>query len=140
MTRNMLSKIENGSAAPSVKTLEFLAHSLDVPVSYFLDGGGREQVADVSQLRAIDEIALEMEHIPAAEGWSLCIRARAFMAAGRIREALALFEGSDPEAWADERLAKHIYMILEDCYRDRGDYKQAYEYALKRLTLQQENN
>lgn len=36
ITRNMLSQIENGTAAPSVKTLEYLAQVLEVPLSYFM--------------------------------------------------------------------------------------------------------
>lgn len=37
ITRNMLSKIENDSATPSVRTLEYIAMRLQTPVSYFLD-------------------------------------------------------------------------------------------------------
>lgn len=37
MTRNMLSQIENGSARPSMKTLQYLAEQLGKPVSYFLE-------------------------------------------------------------------------------------------------------
>ena len=36
ITRNMLSKIENGSATPSVKTLEYLADALGMPAGYFM--------------------------------------------------------------------------------------------------------
>lgn len=36
ITRNMLSQIENGSARPSMGTLQFLASRLNRPVSYFL--------------------------------------------------------------------------------------------------------
>lgn len=36
ITRNMLSKIENDSATPSVRTLEFLAGALGLPTGYFL--------------------------------------------------------------------------------------------------------
>ena len=36
ITRNMLSKIENGSATPSVKTLEYLADTLGLPAGYFM--------------------------------------------------------------------------------------------------------
>ena len=36
ITRNMLSKIENDSATPSMRTLEYLAKALGVPASYFL--------------------------------------------------------------------------------------------------------
>lgn len=38
ITRNMLSKIENDSAAPSVRTLEYLAGVLNLPTGYFLSG------------------------------------------------------------------------------------------------------
>ena len=40
ITRNMLSKIENGSATPSLKTLEYIAARLGLPSSYFLGDGG----------------------------------------------------------------------------------------------------
>lgn len=43
ITRNMLSKIENDSATPSVKTLEYLASALGLPAGYFMsDTGGDE--------------------------------------------------------------------------------------------------
>jgi len=37
ITRNMLSQIENGSARPSMKTLQYLAARLGKTVSYFLE-------------------------------------------------------------------------------------------------------
>ena len=37
ITRNMLSLIENGSARPSMDTLQYLAAQLQKPISYFLD-------------------------------------------------------------------------------------------------------
>lgn len=40
ITRNMLSQIENGTASPSVATLQYLAEGLGKPVSYFLDEDG----------------------------------------------------------------------------------------------------
>ncbi|MPM31888.1 hypothetical protein SDC9_78445 [bioreactor metagenome] len=40
ITRNMLSKIENDSATPSVRTLERLAAALELPTCYFLDEAG----------------------------------------------------------------------------------------------------
>lgn len=36
ITRNMLSKIENDSATPSVKTLEYIARALNLPAGYFM--------------------------------------------------------------------------------------------------------
>ena len=37
ITRNMLSRIENGAAQPSMKTLRYLADRLGKPMSFFLD-------------------------------------------------------------------------------------------------------
>lgn len=37
ITRNMLSRIENGAAQPSMRTLQYLAARLETPVSYFLE-------------------------------------------------------------------------------------------------------
>lgn len=37
ITRNMLSQIEHGTAKPSMDTLQYLAHKLGKPVSYFLE-------------------------------------------------------------------------------------------------------
>lgn len=37
ITRNMLSKLENDLAKPSIKTIEYLAKRLDKPISYFLE-------------------------------------------------------------------------------------------------------
>ncbi len=42
ITRNMLSQIENDSATPSMKTMEFLARQLEKPIGYFLDKGHNE--------------------------------------------------------------------------------------------------
>lgn len=43
ITRNMLSKIENGSATPSVKTLEYLASALGLPAGYFMSESGGDE-------------------------------------------------------------------------------------------------
>ena len=44
ITRNMLSKIENGSATPSVKTLEYLAGALGLPAGYFMTASGGDEL------------------------------------------------------------------------------------------------
>jgi len=36
ITRNMLSQIESGAASPSLRTLEYLAHTLEIPVHYLI--------------------------------------------------------------------------------------------------------
>lgn len=52
ITRNMLSKIENDSATPSVRTLEYLARALDLAPGYFLDDAS---VSDGSVPDGLDE-------------------------------------------------------------------------------------
>ena len=46
ITRNMLSQIESGNATPSVKTLEYLAQTLDIPISELMPGGDEESCQD----------------------------------------------------------------------------------------------
>lgn len=36
ITRNMLSQIESGAASPSLRTLEYLAHTLEIPIHYLI--------------------------------------------------------------------------------------------------------
>jgi transcriptional regulator with XRE-family HTH domain len=36
ITRNMLSQIESGVASPSLRTLEYLAHTLEIPIHYLI--------------------------------------------------------------------------------------------------------
>lgn len=52
ITRNMLSRIENGAAQPSMRTLQYLADRLGKPVSFFLD-----EEAVVSTNQAVMESA-----------------------------------------------------------------------------------
>jgi len=49
ITRNMLSKIENNSATPSMKTLEYLATQLGLPTGYFVSGDAVEVVPQTLQ-------------------------------------------------------------------------------------------
>ena len=55
ITRNMLSLIENGSAKPSMKTLQYLAARLGKPVSYFL-----EETAVLSPNQALMDSARQL--------------------------------------------------------------------------------
>lgn len=107
ITRNMLSKIENDAAAPSVRTLEYLAHVLALPMGYFLDNENGERSAPDgldacrAAYRAEDWQGclnlLEADPVAAAtdEGFLLqalagARAARAALEAGRYAEAEAL--------------------------------------------------
>lgn len=54
ITRNMLSRIESGAAAPSLKTLEYLASVLDIPISTLMPQNENEEtdifVSDAERL------------------------------------------------------------------------------------------
>ena len=68
ITRNMLSKIENDSAIPSVRTLEYLAGALGFPTGYFLSGA---PVSDGTAPDGLDEArAAYREH-----RWADCLAA-----------------------------------------------------------------
>lgn len=57
MTKGMLSHIENGHANPSMKNLQYIAHKLNKPLSYFFQDStlNKENVIEENQL-PIDEI------------------------------------------------------------------------------------
>ena len=91
MTRNMLSQIENGSAKPSVKTLEYLAGQLGKPVSYFLE---EQAVTFPNQQPMADaRIALALGDLE------------------RMREALDRFREPDPVFFEERQLLEHLWSV-----------------------------
>lgn len=69
ITRNMLSQIENGTAKPSMKTLQYLAGRLGKPVSFFLDEDAEANSALLDSLNALrngEEALAQGKHIYAA--------------------------------------------------------------------------
>ena len=147
MTRNMLSKIENGSATPSVKTLAYLAQALDLPVGHFMDdpqaagerAGDRGGLSAPEQLDEIDGLAdlLMGEGSPLIRAAALCLKARVLLASRDAEGALALLEtvqsGSLPPEALDAQGRDLICKAMEDCCAQMGDYKKAYDLALKRM-------
>ncbi|MBU5451911.1 helix-turn-helix domain-containing protein [Pseudoflavonifractor sp. MSJ-30] len=59
ITRNMLSQIENGTARPSMATLQYLADALGKPVSYFL---GETVLTDNQRLMALARGAFQKKN------------------------------------------------------------------------------
>ncbi len=66
ITRNMLSKIENDAATPSVRTLEYLAKVLDLPPGYLLEDA-------VSPARSVPDGLDEAREAFREQRWLDCI-------------------------------------------------------------------
>ena len=109
ITRNMLSKIENDSAAPSVRTLEYLAGVLGLPTGYFLSDSD-----------------LPLGPIP--DGLD---EARAAFRVGRWLDCLSALKADPKAAVSDEGNLLHAKagaMAARDAL-GRGDYATARELA-----------
>ena len=98
ITRNMLSLLEHDQAKPSLSTLRHLARTLEVPLSWLLDGGGEAlEAARTAFLagdwkRCLDILAAETTPLT-EEGQLLRLRAA-------LRAAREALERGDPEAGA----------------------------------------
>ncbi|MDR1735801.1 MAG: helix-turn-helix domain-containing protein [Oscillospiraceae bacterium] len=145
MTRNMLSKIENGSATPSVKTLEFLSAALELPISYLVseegaaappetsssDAAAPPELAHLNEIAALAD-ALLGEASPYVRACACCVKARALMAGQNAAGALAFLE-TLPLASFDSDGVKLISKTAEECCIQLGDYKKAYDFAVRRM-------
>lgn len=157
ITRNMLSQIENGSANPSMATLQHLARRLNKPIGYFLGeqtvlSPNTERMAAARQAygrrdhRQVLEILVDY-HAPDplfdAEKhylWALSALARAEETLGTsphtVQRLLEQIDRSSiyyTESMENKRrtLLRQAWQALEQYYREQEDYKQAYFYACK---------
>lgn len=113
ITRNMLSQIESGNATPSVKTLEYLADKLDIPIT---------------SLMPKNEAAAHCEQLAGAER---LIRAKSLFLEGQYEDAAELIEFEEDQGdFYDEFCilsAKCFYKIAETL--SDSDTVRAVEYA-----------
>lgn len=109
ITRNMLSKIENDSATPSVRTLEYLAARLDLHPGYFLADAGH---SDGSSPDGLDEM-------------------RKAYREGRFADCIALLDGDIGRATTDEGYLLYTRASLAAAHAalSAGDLNAAREYA-----------
>lgn len=124
ITRNMLSQIESGTATPSLKTLEYLAGVLDIPIQTLIPDG-REGSAYLSS----DPDADAGASAAAAKLWE----AKEHYAEGRYDLAARLAESLINGSFSDEgcAIAARCYMSMaEDCEK-AGDMSKAAELARK---------
>jgi len=119
ITRNMLSQIESGTAAPSLKTLEYLTTVLDIPVSSLMLG---------------DESDEAEACCPDTE---LLINAKKMYGQGRYLEALDSLKSANADSFLyDEFTAvkARCYLRLAEQLADENSPKAA-EYAKEAASL-----
>lgn len=162
ITRNMLSKIENNGATPSVRTLEYIAGRLDLPTGYFLGdftaSGGMspdgldDMRAAYKEGRYYDCIALLEESKTAGstdEGYLL--RALASLSAAREAFGRADYEEAKQQADAADYYNKEgmyysaeidaeMSLILAECalYLDISEFEEnarEYERAVRDISF-----
>lgn len=109
ITRNMLSKIENDSATPSVRTLEYLAGRLGLSVSYLMSD---MTLSDGTSPDGLDEM-------------------RSAFREKRYDDCIALLENSQTAGTTDEGYLLRARADLSAARRalEAAEYKTAKEYA-----------
>ncbi len=163
ITRNMLSQIENGSANPSMATLQYLARQLGKHVGYFLqeeavDSPNPALLQQARQAYTEHKYAVVLEMASQYQGpdplfdaeWyylqALCALALAeqlvalqdWIAAQPLLDHInrsSIYYRIDME-YRRKQMLQQVYQNLELFYRQREDFKLAYEYACKLRTLQ----
>lgn len=73
MTKSMLSQIENNQASPSMKNLQYLATSLNKPISYFLDENSEETVNPLP-INEINSVIIKASSLFEKMDFSACLR------------------------------------------------------------------
>lgn len=158
ITRNMLSQIENGSANPSVATLQYLAGRLGKSVSWFLEEDALQSPnLDCMQKAREAYSARQYGHVlvcladyrgpdPLFDAEFAYLSALASLAqaelllsqgdaaqAENLLECLnrsSIYYRQDMEQ-TRRRLLNRAYPMLEEAYRLQGNYERAYHYACK---------
>jgi transcriptional regulator with XRE-family HTH domain len=157
ITRNMLSKIENGSATPSVKTLEYLANTLGLPAGYFMSEScgdeltpgdlvsARQQFRDGEYDACIQLLeGLDLDGGYRDEVFLLLARckislSKAAMTDGRYEESIRLAQEAiahnDQSIYASAALRTEALLLVARCTMELGgdflkamdDYQAAYQ-------------
>lgn len=157
ITRNMLSQIENGTARPSMTTLQYLAGRLGKSVGYFLEEQSvlSPNTTPMEQARAAygekkyQRVLEILENYTGPDPlfdhekhylWALAALSHAEallplspQAAERFLERICRSSIYYTEAMEQRRrmLLHRAWQELEQFYQQQEDYKQAYFYACK---------
>ena len=148
ITRNMLSKIENGSATPSVKTLEYLAGALGLPAGYFMNDSNGDELTPGSVASARNHFrdgeyegcvqvlaGLDMDGGYKDEAMLLMARAKIGMSKkamtdGRYEEAIrlakeALQHNEDTVYYSAAFRTESLLLVARCTMEQQGDFQKA---------------
>ena len=148
ITRNMLSKIENGSATPSVKTLEYLAGALGLPAGYFMTESGGDEltpgcVADARAyfkqgqyeacIQVLDTLELDggyRDEVNLLQARAKIGMSKKAMADGRYEEAIRLaresIQHNDRSLYVSAAFRTEALLLIARCTMDlEGDFSKA---------------
>lgn len=151
ITRNMLSQIESGTATPSVRTLEYLAKVLEVPVSTLLEneeerdgvvaslgeakqryreGNWKECMAALSQVE--EELADEANALKAKASLQL---AREALLKGEFEEvrqyAQEAISFNEATIYESQNIKAEALLCLDEVTNEGWDYFMQYQSALQ---------
>ncbi len=146
ITRNMLSQIESGIASPSVKTLDYLSHVLEIPLDTLMADGSvgvpADQAAALEELKELYrsgkyEQAAEYDEnsgVPSDELWAISAKSCLALAKRLSEENSeeAMRRAADHARRAAELAEKGIYsnnsvktealLLLNDLARRLSEY------------------
>jgi transcriptional regulator with XRE-family HTH domain len=126
ITRNMLSQIESGAASPSLRTLEYLANKLELPVHYLIS---EERTVSL----APDECSACGDPIAALPQLPLFLKCKEAFVRGDcdyvIRQAAALDDPSSLCYDEGAALLARAYLKTAVTLMEAGEYKAAVPQA-----------
>ncbi len=152
ITRNMLSQIESGVATPSMKTLEYLARVLDVPMFYLMEDEPEDRTmpsamlqkakrayrdgdydACLTNLQKVKEPFLEEAN--ALKARASLKRAQILLQAGEFQQAKDLaqktIELNDQSIYGARSVKADAYLCMDEATNEGWDYYQQYRSALE---------
>lgn len=118
ITRNMLSQIESGTAAPSIKTLEYLSQVLEIPVDQLMLPEEKTKEAAICLTDSVSENYLELKQEFLQEKYESVFQ--------KIKEFL-----QETHPYYDEGCAIYARCCLKCSVfaSQEGDFKRALEFA-----------
>lgn len=153
ITRNMLSQIESGTATPSMRTLEYLARVLDVPMFYLMeDEQPEDQTMPIAMLQKAKRAFRDgdydaclaslqrvkepfLEEANALRAKASLEKARILLRQGEFEQAKQLAEEAmqlnDQSIYGARSVKADAYLCMDEATNEGWDYYMQYRSALE---------